>query len=56
MLNGTHLDKTSIYNDILKDIKPLKEIRKEKLNDIINNDKEEEEPRSLFKKFMNKLF
>lgn len=64
MLNGTHLDKTSIYNDILKDIKPLKEIRKEKLNDIINeidnndinNDKVEEEPRSLFKKFMNKLF
>ncbi len=64
MLNGTHLDKTSIYNDILKDIKPLKEIRKEKLNDIINeidnnyinNDKEEEEPRTLFKKFMDKLF
>ena len=64
MLNGTNLDNTSIYNDILKDIKPLKEIRKEKLNDIINeidnndinNDKVEEEPRSLFKKIMNKLF
>ena len=53
MLNGTYLDNTSIYNDILKDIKPLKEIRKEKLNDIINeidnndinNDKVEEELR-----------
>lgn len=64
MLNGTYLDNTSIYNDILKDIKPLKEIRKEKLNDIINeidnndinNDKVEEEPRTLFKKFMDKLF
>lgn len=30
------IDKISIYNDILKDIKPLKEIRKEKLNNIIN--------------------
>ncbi len=64
MLNGIYLDNTPIYNDILKDIKPLKEIRKEKLNDIINeidntdinNDIVEEEPRSLFKKFMNKLF
>lgn len=55
MLNGTYLDNTSIYNDILKDIKPLKEIRKEKLNDIIN-DKVEEVPRSLFKKFIDKLF
>ena len=62
MLNGTYLDNTPIYNDILKDIKPLKEIRKEKLNDIINeidnnnDDKEEEEPRTLFRKFMDKLF
>ncbi len=62
MLNGTYLDNTPIYNDILKDIKPLKEIRKEKLNDSINeidnnnDDKEEEEPRTLFKKFMDKLF
>ncbi len=60
MLNGTHLDKTSIYDDILKDIKPLKEIRKEKINDIIkeidNNDKKEENPRILFKNFMSKLF
>jgi hypothetical protein len=45
---------TCIMKGDLTDVRHF--ISEELYNNYINNDKEEEEPRSLFKKFMNKLF